>query len=194
MFEIIRDVRCQAAGILGKRGDVRGTTALIALCGSKDGLVRNEAVQALGMLADERDSSIFHSPNEVRPYADSAALQATNQVIPEVLSCLISVCTNTNEVSYVRVSATIALGYIGEARPPVINALVLLYQDQDEKVRCSAMQALGRLGHASEEVLDGLYQMLETGDGTNGDWLGLMASVVALRTHKVEAWIQAQDA
>lgn len=163
MFVDIRDTRVEAAKFLAHYGDERGTRALIALCENKDVFIRREAVQALGTLGD--------------------ALQT-----PQVVECLLAVCTKTREASYVRAAALLLLGTAGEGSPRVLETVTALCETNDEEVRRSALQVLGKLGAAGEEVLDTLYENLETGRGGEGDWQGLAASAAVLRIREVEAW------
>ncbi|WP_394796631.1 HEAT repeat domain-containing protein [Armatimonas sp.] len=193
MFAFIRDVRCEAAEALGKLGDERGIAALLALCWDKDTMVRSDAINSLGLLGDEREAPSFEVHSDVRRYSASEGLCNLDEMLSQVLTILISVCENKRERPYVRCHALTALGNIGNAHPTVIAALNSLLLDSQEEVCCTATQILGKLGYASEEVLDALYQKLETGDGSNGDWLGLLASAAALRTREVEAWAQAQE-
>lgn len=169
MYVEMRDVRCQAAAVLGKRGDPRGTTTLIALCSDKDRLVRQEAVLALGALG-----------------------RAAGDLTPLVVEQLMAVCQKTREVTYVRIAAISALGMVGEINQEVIGTLISLCQDSDEEVRHSARQTLGQWGHAWEELANTLYQHLEKGRGDDRDWLGLAAAGAALRIKEVTAWVREQ--
>lgn len=165
MFVVIRDTRVEAAKFLAQYGDERGIRALIGLCESKDVSIRREAVEAIGTLG--------------------AALQS-----PEIVDCLIAVCTKARVVSYVRAAALQLLGTAGEVSPRVLETVVALCNANDDEVRHCALQVLGKLGGAGEEDLDTLYENLETRRGFEADWQGLAVSATVLRMREVEAWAQ----
>jgi HEAT repeat protein len=191
MFVVIRDERCQAAEVLGKRGDPQGIETLLALCGDSEVCTRDEAVQALGVLGDERTSEPFSSLEAPRPYAESAALQDLGDLLPKIVERLLAVCTNRHEAGYVRANAVYALQNMGAASPDVLAVLMGLCQDTDKDVRRCATEFIGELGLFDEAHLDTLYQVLEDGSASVGTWAALSASAQVLRHHEVEAWAEA---
>ena len=90
---------------------------------------------------------------------------------PDLVKCLI------DENSKVRSATVLALGNLGNASEPVVQAILALLEDDHLGVRRSAIQVLGTLGNASEIVVQALLGLLQN---SNNDLVMRYFAVEAL--------------
>jgi HEAT repeat protein len=163
-----RDVRWEAAKVLGQIGDAAAMDALIAAL--EDGWVREGAARALGEIGasaieplsaalKDQDRGLRKAATEVldgvgwKPESDEQkawywmAKQEWSQCValgPSGVEPLIAVLNDRD--SHMRNSAVKALGEIGDGR--AVEPLIVALKDSDAVVRYAAAVVLGELGDA----------------------------------------------
>lgn len=77
---------------------------------------------------------------------------------------LITLASDENANSYLRIMAVEALGKIGEKEPELIDALVGILKGMDPNVKRSAAEVLGNMDQAAESARPALHSLLEHQD------------------------------
>jgi HEAT repeat protein len=165
-------VRAVAVGALGRLHAADALAALAPLTADASDLVRQTAVEAVGLIAAagaqptrrrRRLGACLRKPAQRPNWLARWRRSPAPAPAPDPLALAIStlhVCLADRSAA-VRTKAARALGQIGKPAATAVPALTALLTDTDETLRCQTAESLGQVGCLGEETIGALIGLLQ---------------------------------